>query len=122
MAPSAAGLADPGGFRDSGARCQEMENMNEDLIVQRRDGLIQAEVDGELVALHIDKGTCYGFNVTATRIWTLIESPRRVSELRDQLVDEYDVDAETCGLEVMAVLKDLERDGLVELQPAPATN
>lgn len=116
----AAGLADHLGIGDSEAHREEMGNMNEDLIVRRRDGLIQAEVDGELVALHIDKGTCYGFNVTATRIWTLIESPRRVSELRDQLVGEYDVDAETCEREVMAVLKDLERDGLVELQPAPA--
>jgi hypothetical protein len=38
-------------------------------------GVIEAEVDGELVALHVDKGTCYGFNGTATRIWALIETP-----------------------------------------------
>jgi hypothetical protein len=89
-----------------------------DLIVRRRDGLIQAEVDGELVALHIDNGACYGFNVTATRIWSLIEQPRRFSEIRDALASEYDVDPETCERELHLLLKELEEDGLVEMGQA----
>ncbi len=32
--------------------------MSEDRIVSRRDGMIEAEVDGELLGLHIDKGFC----------------------------------------------------------------
>lgn len=92
--------------------------MPEDLLVRRREGLIQAEVDGELVALHVDNGACYGFNPTATRIWALIETPQLLSALTRKLVEEYEVDPETCDRQVRAVLKDLEQDGLVELQPA----
>jgi len=92
----------------------------DDMIVSRSEGLIQAEVDGELVALHIDNGACYGFNATATRIWALLEQPRSLSEIRDALLSEYDVDAETCMAEVTEVLKDLQQDGLVELQPGRA--
>jgi hypothetical protein len=88
------------------------------LLVRRREGLIQAEVDGELVALHVDNGACYGFNPTATRIWALIETPQLLSALTRKLVEEYEVDPETCDRQVRAVLKDLEQDGLVELQPA----
>jgi hypothetical protein len=91
--------------------------VSEDLLVRRREGLIQAEVDGELVALHVDNGACYGFNPTATRIWALIETPQRLTGIIEKLVDEYEVDPETCDRQVRAVLKDLERDGLVELQP-----
>ena len=93
--------------------------MNDEIMVRRRDGLIQAEVDGELVALHIDNGACYGFNVTATRIWALIETPRRLSDLREKLLEEYDVDPETCEQQLVEMLKALEQDGLVELQPQP---
>jgi hypothetical protein len=89
-----------------------------DFIIRRREGLIQAEVDGELVALHVDNGACYGFNVTATRIWALIEQPRRFSEIRDTLVGEYDVDPATCEQELHLLLKGLEEDGLVEMGQA----
>ena len=93
--------------------------MTGDLIVRRREGLIHTEVDGELVALHIDNGACYGFNATATRIWAMIESPKRVSELQRELLDEYEVDPETCRSELMEMLNGLRQDGLIDLDPAP---
>jgi hypothetical protein len=91
--------------------------MKEDMLVSRRAGLIEAEVDGELVALHVDNGTCYGFNSTATRIWGMIEEPKRLSALRDALVAEFDVAPDVCEAELLDLLKDLEGDGLVELSP-----
>jgi hypothetical protein len=92
----------------------------QEYVVTRRAGLIEAEVDGELVALHVDNGTCYGFNATATRIWSMIEAPKRLSELRDALVSEFDVEPEVCEAQLLDLLKDLEGDGLVELRPVPA--
>lgn len=90
----------------------------EDYLVRRRPGLLETEVDGELVGLHVEKGTCYGFNGTATRIWALAETPKRMSEIRDALLAEFDVDRTTCETELIALLRELEADGLVELQPA----
>jgi hypothetical protein len=87
------------------------------MLVLRRAGLIEAEVDGELVALHVDNGTCYGFNGTATRIWAMVEEPKRLSELRDALVAEYDVEPDVCEAQLLDLLKDLESDGLIELRP-----
>ena len=92
--------------------------MSEDLLVERRGEMIETEVDGELVALHIDNGTCYGFNSTATRIWTMIEQPKRVSELTEQLMREFDVDAATCEAQLKELLDELAADGLVEIRPA----
>jgi hypothetical protein len=90
-----------------------------DLIVRRREGLIHTEVDGELVALHIGNGACYGFNATATRIWAMIETPKRLSELQRELLDEYEVDPETCRSELIEMLEGLRQDGLIDLDPAP---
>ena len=90
--------------------------MQTDTVVSRRGELIEAEVDGELVALHVDNGVCYGFNNTATRIWSLIEQPKRVSEIRDVLLEEYDVDPEACEAQLRELLSDLEKDGLIELK------
>jgi len=92
--------------------------VGQDMRVERRGEMIETEVDGELVALHIDNGTCYGFNGTATRIWSMIEQPRLLSELTQELVGEYDVDDATCEAELRELLDELAADGLVEIRPA----
>ena len=89
-----------------------------DLIVRRRGRLIEAEIDGELIGLEVEQGTCFGFNATATRIWSLLETPKRVSELRDVLLAEYEIDSETCERELLDLLRALERDDLIEIEPA----
>jgi hypothetical protein len=89
-------------------------------MVHRAGGLIEAEVDGELIGLEVDRGLCYGFNGTATRIWALIESPMRFSELQARLLEEYDVDPETCARELQALLDELSKDGLVAMEPIEA--
>ena len=89
-----------------------------DLLVRRTGEMIETEVDGELVALHVDKGTCYGFNGTATRIWGMIEQPRRLSELKEELLREFDVSPETCETQLRELLDELANDGLVEIRPA----
>jgi hypothetical protein len=91
-----------------------------DFIVRRDGGLIEAEVDGELIGLEVEKGLCYGFNGTATRIWALIEKPKRLSELQARLLEEYDVEPETCARELRAILDELQRDGLVAMEPIDA--
>lgn len=90
-----------------------------DARVRRRGGLIEAEVDGELIGLEVRQGVCYGFNGTATRIWALIEEPRKISEIVAALRAEYEVDAATCARDVRALLGQFEADGLVELEPLP---
>lgn len=90
--------------------------MENDPVVSRRGELIEAEVGGELVALHVDNGVCYGFNNTATRIWSLIEQPKRVSEIRDVLLSEYEVEPDACEAQLRDLLGELEKDGLIELK------
>ena len=86
-----------------------------DWIVARRAGLSETELDGELLGLHVERGTCYGFNGTATRIWKMIEQPIRLAALRDALVRDYDVDADTCEADLRELLRELEQDGLVSI-------
>ncbi len=99
--------------------------MSTNLIISRNRELLEAEVDGELVALQIDKGTCYGFNRSATRIWQLAEQPISLAALCDALTAEYAVDRARCEAEVTEVVRELEREGLVSIaeggSPAAAT-
>lgn len=87
-----------------------------ELIVHRGADLIEAEVDGEIVALHVENGQCYGFNGTATIIWKLIETPRSVASVRDELLQKFDVEPDVCETQLMELLRELESDRLIELR------
>lgn len=95
-----------------------MSDRPPELIAARREGLIEAEVDGELVGLHIDNGYCYGFNPTATRIWALLDTPKSVTELCATLAEEFEVEPSAARPDVIALLEELQGEKLVDLTPA----
>ena len=75
-------------------------------------------MDGGIVALNVETGTCHGFNPTAARIWQLLETPRSFAALLDALLVEYEVERGRCEAELAEALDQMRRDGLVET-PAP---
>ena len=87
-------------------------------VVVRSDALLTAEVDGELIAMSVDQGACYGMNPVGTRIWALLAEPRSIDSLCDQLVQEYDVDPATCRRDVVDLLEALSAEKLVTVKAA----
>lgn len=85
----------------------------------RSDALLTAEVDGELMAMSVDRGFCYGLDRIGTRIWALLAEPRRIDDLCASLTDEYAVDPATCRRDVVALLDEMRREGLVTVQAVP---
>ncbi len=91
--------------------------MTDSITISRNGTLLEAEVDGEIVALNVESGTCYGFNSSATRIWSLIEQPRTIGEICAALVAQYAVEPEECRRDVVELLRELQADGLVKSEP-----
>src|SRR5262245_35715889 len=58
-----------------------LDSLSSSTVVARADGFIEAEVDGEIVVLSIERGTCYGLNRVGSRIWGLISKPSHVHDL-----------------------------------------
>jgi Coenzyme PQQ synthesis protein D (PqqD) len=91
-------------------------NLSADVVVVRGNGLIEAEVDGEIVALHVEKGTCYGLNKVGSRIWQLVAAPMAIRDVCATLVAEYEVDQTTCERQVLDLLEELRAEGLIEVR------
>ena len=82
-------------------------------VVACTDKLIDAEIDGEIVALSIEHGTCYGMNRIGSRIWTLLAKPIRICDLCAALLAEYRVDPHVCERQVLDLLEELRAEGLI---------
>jgi Coenzyme PQQ synthesis protein D (PqqD) len=83
--------------------------------VVRADGLIEAEIDNEIVALNIEKGSCYGLNPVGARVWRFLVTPARISDICTRLVSEYDVEQDVCERQVLDLLEELRAEGLVAI-------
>jgi hypothetical protein len=82
-------------------------------VYKRSVDLMEAELGDELVALDPRAGTCFGFNSVATSVWRLLEQPKTFEQLRQSLLDEYEVDPAECSQELQRLLGDMSSRGIV---------
>lgn len=76
---------------------------------------MEANLGDELVALDPAKGNCFGFNGVATWVWHRLEQPASFDQLRDGLLNEYEVSDEQCTNELKVLLDDLVDRGLIAI-------
>lgn len=77
---------------------------------------LHAEIEDETVVLHPDNRTYYSLNPVAARIWELLQEPRRIQDIRDQIVAEYDVSRAQCEDDLFEFLELLFAEDFVEFQ------
>jgi hypothetical protein len=74
----------------------------------------------EAAVLNLKNSVYYGLDSVGARVWTLLQQPRSVSELRDTLVSEYDVEARRCEQDLLALLETMRNEGLIEIRSVSA--
>ena len=70
----------------------------------------------EAAVLNLKNSVYYGLDSVGARVWTLLQQPRSVSELRDTLLSEYDVEARRCEQDLLALLETMRNEGLIEIR------
>lgn len=77
---------------------------------------IASKVAGETVILNHNKGAYYGLDEVGVFIWDELEKgPQTIDSLCDAVMDEYNVDKDTCVTDIDLLLKDLIAEKLVEV-------
>ena len=76
---------------------------------------IFALVDGDVVALDVEKGVCFGLNATGSRVWEMLDQAQCGRQMCARLMQDYAVDPATCEREVLELIHALVAEGLVEI-------
>ena len=79
----------------------------------RAPELIAADVDGEMVMMSVERGEYYGLNEVGARIWSLLASPKTLTELQQCLCAEYAVSPEQCRHELQPFIDELLARGIL---------
>lgn len=77
---------------------------------------ISCDLADEAVILNLEDGVYYGLNPVASRVWGLVQEPRTIRELCDSLLSEFEIDESTCTRDLIDLLNQLQRWGLIELK------
>jgi hypothetical protein len=72
----------------------------------------------ESAILNLKNTVYYGLNPVGARVWNLLQQERTVGELRDAILDEYDVDAVRCESDLLELLEKMRSEGLIQVKSA----
>lgn len=79
---------------------------------------VSTTIEGESIILNLKSGMYYGLKGVSARIWELVAHPTTPAAICDSIMAEYDVDQERCQKDVLAILQDFQKAGLIEAAPA----
>ena len=76
---------------------------------------VSADLSGEAAILNLKTSTYFGLNTVGASIWKLIQEPKTVSQIGDAITQEYDVEPDRCEHDILELLQDLSKNGLIEI-------
>ena len=84
-------------------------------VVRASPHQVSSELGGETVILDLNKSVYHGLDATGAYIWNLIQQGKSVQQIRDSMLEEFDVEAERCEADLLALLQELAESGLIEV-------
>jgi hypothetical protein len=87
-----------------------------DSTVVAAESQVSSDLGGEIAILELKSGAYYGLDDVGAQVWQLIQDPKRVSEIRDALLEEYEVEPERCERDLIALLGRLADKELIEVR------
>ncbi|TRW92024.1 PqqD family protein [Candidatus Methylobacter oryzae] len=73
----------------------------------RNPDLVSADMDGDTVAMSIERGEYFGIGGVGSRAWALLEQPVFLEDAVRTICTEFEVDEATCRADLIAFFNDL---------------
>lgn len=79
------------------------------------DSVFASDVEQDKVILSLKNGSYYGLEELGSRIWDLLQQNKSSAEIRDTIVEEYEVEKEECERDLQGLLQELIEAELIEV-------
>jgi Coenzyme PQQ synthesis protein D (PqqD) len=77
---------------------------------------VSCPLGDDVIILDLKAGLYFSLDNVGAVIWQLIQEPRTVGELRQAVLDTFEVDAEVCERDLLALLRELATRNLIEVR------
>lgn len=89
--------------------------MNSNSIVSIKDNFVSSESDNELFLMSLENNSYYGLDEIGKRVFEIIQKPLSFSEIVQILMNEYDVDEETCKTDLENFFNSLHKENIINI-------
>lgn len=79
---------------------------------------VSCPLGDDVIILDLKAGLYFSLDNVGATIWQLIQQPRTVGELRQAVLDTFEVDPEVCERDLLALLRELATRNLIEVRDA----
>jgi hypothetical protein len=77
---------------------------------------VSTTLEDEAVILHLRDGVYYSLNQVGASIWNLLQEARTITEIRNIILSEYEVEPQQCETDLLKLLQELADRNLIEVQ------
>ena len=74
----------------------------------------------DTVILDVKAGLYFSLDNVGAMVWQLIQQPKSVREIREAILETFEVEPEVCERDLLALLRDLAGRKLIEILDATA--
>ena len=99
---------------------QVSRNIGPDFVGHRRQKTISVEIDGEAIIYDELQEVAHLLSPTAAIVWELLDGRSRVEEVAVDLAEAFGAGAEEVLSDVLELVRELIRRGLLEKSPSTA--
>lgn len=78
------------------------------------DQVSETTVGNETVLLHLGSGQYFGLDEQSSRIWLRVKEGRSLSEISEEIAEDYDVPFETALSDVQDFIEDLVGNSILQ--------
>lgn len=89
--------------------------INKDSKINKNSDITAVRMGEEISMLDVESGNYYVLSSMGAVIWEILDGEKHIDEIVSSLIEEYDVDRETCESEVIRYLNDLENKKLIQV-------
>jgi hypothetical protein len=90
-----------------------------DCVLKASADQVSSELSGDVVILNIKSGKYFGLDNVGSRVWSILQEPVQVKDMIESIAIDYDIGADKIEKDLVALLEDLLREELIEIEKTP---
>ena len=85
-------------------------------VVKKSADQISCDMAGEAVVLNMKSGMYYGMDQVGALVWNLVQEPRTFEYIREAILQQFEVERESCERDLIAFLYEMESAKLIDIE------
>ena len=77
---------------------------------------VSCPLGDEAAILNMKNSVYYGVNPVGATVWNLLKQPKTIAEIRDAIIEEYEVEEKRCEQDLLTLLEEMRSEGLIEVR------